>query len=112
MARCKLAVAVLLLVLLASNAWWAYALFDAGMSRSYLGAALDDNRIALAQVIALSGESARVGASRESMIAAAASAAAAAEPFEKDGYLWIDRVGLKFDQDGRLIDIERAWSPP
>jgi hypothetical protein len=111
MAKPRIAVAVLLTILLGSNALWAYRALDAGVSRSYLSAALDDNRIALAQVIAVAEETMRVIATRDSIIAAA-SHDRADEPFEKDGFVWIGRIGLKFDSDGRLIDIERAWSPP
>ena len=27
------------------------------------------------------------------------------EPFDKDGLLWLDAVGVKFDQEGRLVGV-------
>ena len=31
------------------------------------------------------------------------------EPFEKDGFVWIGRIGLKFNDRGQLIEVSRAW---
>lgn len=31
------------------------------------------------------------------------------EVFEKDGFVWIDRIGLKFSEDGTIDQVVPAW---
>jgi hypothetical protein len=108
----KITIAVLVLAFLASNLWWAYHAFDAGVTHAYLTDSLNDNRGALSQTLALLPVVARPGVSKSEVIAAARQTDLRAEPFEKDGFIWIGWIGLKFDDAGRVIEASRAWSPP
>jgi hypothetical protein len=55
---------------------------------------------------------ARAGVSQPEIIAAARLAGPQVEPFEKDGFLWVGKIGLRFDAQGRLVEVARAWSAP
>jgi hypothetical protein len=44
-------------------------------------------------------------------MAAAVSGGSGIEPFEKDGYLWVDNLGLRFDDKGRLIAVRARVDP-
>ncbi len=112
MTRSKGAIVLLVVTLVASNLWWAYRLLDTGVTQTYMGVALDDNKQALAQTLALLPVVARPGVSRSEVLAAARSAEPSAAPFEKDGFVWVGNVGLKFNERGQLVEASRAWSPP
>lgn len=112
MTRTKGALVLLVVALIASNAWWGYRVLDAGVSLTYLGVSLDDNREALAQTLALLPVVAKAGVSRAEVVAAAGGADPSAQAFEKDGFLWVGKIGLKFNEQGRLVEVSRAWSPP
>jgi hypothetical protein len=100
----------LLVLLLASNAWWAYRLLDAGVSNTYLDTSLTDNETALNQVLALLPCVAKPDVSKDELISVARKAAPnGIEPFEKEGYVWIGSIGLKFNQEGKLVEVKRAW---
>ena len=108
----KLAIALLVAALLGSNLWWAFRLVDAGVTQTYTGVSLDDNKRALAQTLALLPVVARPGVSRAAVLAEARSAGPSADSFEKDGFVWVGSIGLKFNEQGQLIEASRAWSPP
>ena len=112
MARTKIGLLLLAITLLVSNVWWAFQSFDSRVTQSYMAVSLEDNRIALDQAIAVAKEASRADATRDSIAMAATLSGAHAEPFEKDGFIWIGRIGLKFQDDGTLQDVVRAWSPP
>ena len=112
MSGTKLAIAGLVLALVASNGWWAYHTLDRGITVTYLGVALDDNKTALAQTLAILPVVARGEASRDAVIAVATTTEASFEPFEKDGFVWVGRIGLKFDERGRFVEATRGWDPP
>ena len=112
MARTKIGLLLLAATLLVSNLWWAFQLFDSGVTKSYMAVSLEDNRIALDQAIAVAKEASRADATQDSIVRAATLSGTHTEPFEKDGFLWIGRIGLKFQDDGTLQDVVRAWSPP
>jgi hypothetical protein len=110
--RSTSAIVLLVLALVMSNLWWAYRLLDTGVTQTYMGAALDDNKQALAQTLALLPVVARPGVSRSEVLAAARSAEPSDVPFEKDGFVWVGKIGLKFNERGQLVEASRAWSPP
>ena len=72
---------------------------------------LDDNKEALTQVLTLLPVVARQGISREEILTAARVPGDTAKPFEKEGFVWIGRIGLKFDAQGHLVEAKRAWEP-
>ncbi|HEU5322112.1 MAG TPA: hypothetical protein VFX28_15015 [Methylomirabilota bacterium] len=112
MSRPKAAIVVLVLALAGSNLWWLYALVDAGVTRTYMEAAFEEHRQALDQTLALLPVVARKSVSRADVISAARLPGLEIAPFEKDGFVWVGRIGLKFDETGRLVEASRAWSPP
>jgi hypothetical protein len=32
------------------------------------------------------------------------------EPFEKEGCVWFDNLGIKFDDNERIVHVSRRWS--
>ncbi len=91
--------------LVASNIWWAYKILDAGVTSTYQKAALEENQQALLQTRAVIKVLAIPNATRAQIIEAAQAAWPSFEPFEKDGYLQVGRLGLKFDKTGHLIEV-------
>ena len=112
MAKTKVGLVALTILLVLTNLWWAFQILDSGVTNTYMGVSLEDNRTALAQTIAVAKEVARPGSTKESIVAAAALSQDDVVAFEKDGYLWVGKIGIKFYDDGRLQDIARSWSPP
>lgn len=104
MTRATTAIALLVIALVASNAWWAYRLLDAGVSHTYQGASLEESQQALSQALAVIKVLGAGKDSREQVVQAAQAAWPSTEPFEKDGYLWVGRLGLRFDQAGHLLE--------
>lgn len=112
MRRSTAIILLLVLLLIGSNAWWAYHAVDAGVTQTYMGVSLDDNKQALAQTLTLLPVVARPGATRADVVAAARAVGPQSEPFEKDGFFWVGKIGLKFNEHGHLVEASRAWSPP
>jgi hypothetical protein len=112
MKKQKIIIIVLVVVLVASNAWWAFRLLDSGVTLTYTGVSLEDNKKALSQTLAILPIVAQKGASREKIILTALIKEDKTEIFEKDGFVWVGKIGLKFNGNGQLIEVLRAWSPP
>ncbi len=108
----RLTIVLLVIALVGSNAWWAYRTLDASVTQSYIGASLDDNKQALTQTLALLPVAARAGVSRSEILAAARLPGSEDEPYEKDGFVWVGKIGLKFHEQGQLTEATRAWEPP
>lgn len=49
----KIAIVSLVVALVASNGWWVYHALDHGITITYMGVALDDNKTALSQTLAI-----------------------------------------------------------
>jgi hypothetical protein len=111
MKRSTLIILVLAFALLASNGLWIYQSIDAAVTAGYREASWKDNHDALAQALAILPVVARSDSTREQVLDAAKQAANSGDSFEKDGFIWIGKIGLKFDRDGRLIDVSPAWEP-
>jgi hypothetical protein len=115
MARSVVKISTLSIVLLAgalvvSNAWWFYQALDAGITATYRDVSFRDNEEALAQAIAVIPVAIRRDATREQVIAAATTAAKFSDSFEKDGYVWVGKIGLKFNDAGRLESVAKSWA--
>lgn len=85
------------------------------MTDAYQAVSLEENQQALAQTLAVIRTAVRPNATKEQIIAAAASTTTPAPAiFESDGYTWVGEIGLDFAADGRLVDVVPAWSsvPP
>lgn len=104
MRRSTAAIAGLATALVVSNAWWAYRLLDAGVTHTYQSASLEESQQALAQSLAVIKVMAVSNHSQQAVIDAAKAAWPGVEPFEKDGYLWVGRLGLRFNAAGRLVE--------
>lgn len=111
MKRSTIAIAVLSVLLVLSNAYWLFSLFDAGVSYMYLQDSHRNARATALQSLALLPEVARPGATRNGIIEAAVRASSGSEPFEKDGYVWVGDVGLQFDPSGALVGARAAVEP-
>lgn len=77
-----------------------------------MGVSLEDNKEALSQTLAVLSVVAQKGATREKIIAAALMKGDKKDIFEKDGFVWVGKIGLKFNEHGQLLEVQRAWSPP
>lgn len=77
-----------------------------------MSVSLEDNQIALDQTLAVLEKVASPEATRQSIIDAAASVTGDQNPFEKDGFVWTGRIGLKFDEAGQLIEVSKSWDSP
>jgi Co/Zn/Cd efflux system component len=107
--RSTILMSVAIIILLMSNVWFAYASLDCGVSLSYRDVSLHDNATALRQALAILPTVAAAPTDRDAVIAAALRSADHPDTFEKDGYLYIGRLGLKFSADGKLIDATTSW---
>jgi hypothetical protein len=104
MKKSTIIIIVLSTALIGSNAWWAYKMLDFGVSYTYQGVSLEESSQALSQSLAIIKAAATPDANRDSIIKAARKAWPGSEPFEKEGYLWVGRLGLRFNEQGRLIE--------
>lgn len=109
MRKTTIAISLLAIALVVTNAWWAYRLLDAGVSYTYQGAALEENQQTLSQALAIIKVLGKNNASREKIVQAAQAAWPSTEPFEKDGYLWVGRLGLRFNQAGHLVEAVSGY---
>ena len=100
---------LLTVFLVGSNAWWVYRLMDAGVSYTYQGVSLEENQQALAQSLEIIKTLGSSDVSREKIVAAAQITWGAAEPFEKEGYLWVGRLGLRFNKDNQLVEVVKGF---
>lgn len=110
----KRSTAVLLLLvalLIASNTWWAYNAIDAGVTAMYRDQVLEEQRQALIELLAVAPEAASAGATRESVLAVARAAADRTTDLEKEGFVWVGKLGYRFSEEGRLLEVRTAWSP-
>jgi hypothetical protein len=102
MKKTTVAIGLLSGALVATNVWWAYQLLDSGVTLTYQEDSLRMNERALSQALAVIRVVAAPEAKREDVIAAVTAAAHdTSEPFEKEGYLWVGDLGLRFSDTGR-----------
>ena len=90
---------------LAVNAWLSFHLLDAGVTQTYMGDSIQQNRMALLQCIAVTNEFLVSGARREALVAKAKAVSGVDSTFSNDGHFWIGPFGMDFDEDGRLISV-------
>lgn len=109
MSKSTLTITILAVALVASNAWWAYRTLDAGVTYTYQSVALEDNQEALKQALAAIKASSSPNATKEKIIAAARGSLPSADIFEKDGYVWVGKIGLRFNSNGQLEEVTPAW---
>jgi hypothetical protein len=99
----KLIITILSISLVASNLWWLYHAIDNGVTNAYMDDSMQQTSRTLKETIAILPLVAN-GSSKESIIKAA-SDASQLDPFEKDGYVWVGFLGLKFNESGKFIGV-------
>ncbi len=111
MKRSTIAILGLSVLLVASNVFWVYAFIDASVTYTYLQNSFENARGTALQALALLPEVARSSATRESAIEAARRVQPDSEPFEKEGFVWVGDIGLRFDSAGTLVEARAAVEP-
>jgi len=110
----KWAVLGLLIALVGSNVAWVFSAFDDAVFWSYQNDEHNHEAAALAQSLALV-RFAKGQRLRSQMIAAALAALPPEQrsflPFEKGDLTVVGELGLRFDSEGTLIDVETANGP-
>jgi hypothetical protein len=109
MKRSSIAITVLGVALIASNAWWANKSIDRGISAGYLDASFTTNTTLMQQALAVLALTVQRNFKKSDVISAAQAPSNVA-PFEKDGYLWVGDLGLQFNAEGQLSNVVAA--PP
>jgi hypothetical protein len=97
-----LAIVNLSVVLIGTNAYWIYAFIDTAIGLQYSRLAFQQSSQALKQAIGLPIV-ARSDATPTKVVEELKKISKA-DSFEKDGFTWIGRLGLKFDRDGRVSE--------
>lgn len=105
MKKSTIVISFLAVALAISNAWCTHQLLDAGTSYTYQGVSLEESQQALSQTLAIIEVTGSGDASRDQIVAAANKAWSSGEPFEKDGYLWVGRLGLRFSDNDQLAQV-------
>lgn len=106
MKRSRLGVIVLILLLVGTNAWWAYRTLDNGITRTYLNDSMEHTSRGFNQTVAILPLVAR-GANQDEIVSAARQASKLdSPPFEKDGYVFVGELGLKFDSAGKFVGVK------
>ena len=96
--------------LVVSNGLWAYLLLSSAVSYTYLESSYGDARRTAVQALALLPVAARKEATKDSIVAVAGKGLDE-QPFEKDGFVWIGGIGLKFDDAGQLVEAKASVDP-
>jgi hypothetical protein len=109
--RSTIAIVLLSVALVVSNGWWFFQALDSGISATYREATLEEQRAALVQAFAAFPVVARANSTRADVLAAAGGAIGDKEFFEKDGFVWVGRLGFSFDASGRVVQVMPAWEP-
>ena len=106
MNQSRLVIIVLLGLLVGSNVWWACLTFDSGITRTYMNDSLEHANSGMNQAEAILPLVAR-GANRDEIVKAAKLSSKTDEtPFERDGYVFVGELGLKFDSAGKFVGIK------
>ena len=82
---------------------------DAGVTATYNEVTLRENREALDQALAALPVAANPDSKPKDIIAAASHTYLNVDPFTKDGFTWVGRLGFAFSESGQLIEVRKAW---
>lgn len=107
MGKSKLTIVLLSIALLASNLWWLYSMIDFGILHTHSMQSCEEKSKALDQMLSIVAVVAEPHYVPESVIAAAR-VRGDESVFEKEGYTWVDGLGLRFDARGRLAQIKQS----
>jgi hypothetical protein len=95
-------------VLVGSNLWWFFQTFDHAITDHYREDQMGLTQRALDDALLLAPLAA-AGLEREELISEA-ERLYEDDSFEKDSCVWVGNLGLKFDEDDRLIHVSPSWS--
>lgn len=112
MKKSTIAIVLLSVALVVSNLWWLYTVVDAGVTASYRQSDLDAYQQMFVELQAVVPVSFSLGATREAVLSAARAAATHDIEFEKDGYVWVGHLGCRFNEAGRLAEVQNGSSLP
>jgi len=99
-----IAISVLTIALIASNIYWFLQVLDFGVRRTYQEAEYQANSIALKEALAILPVAADPASSKEAVIRAGATVHKVHSPEEKDGFVQLYGIRLKFNAQGRLTE--------
>ena len=105
MKRSMFAIAALTIALVGSNLWWLYHAVGAGVTAAYQDDSFRAASTALKQHEAILPLVLEGNRNKADIVAAAKSAAANFEPFEKDGATHVGWVTLRFDANNQFVGI-------
>ena len=105
MSKYGVLIASLGLALVGTNAWWAYRTLDAGITNTYARASHDTTSELLAQTVAVLPVAASATSTKADVIAAAVVPNDTVGPYEKEGFVWVGQLGLRFSDQGRLVAV-------
>jgi hypothetical protein len=104
----KVAVVILGVLLLASNAYWLYQVVDSGVTLSYRDQQIYELNETRKQLMVTFPEVAK-NLTKEELIAAARNFTDL-EVFEKEGCTWVGWLGFKFNENNKLKSVSPSWS--
>jgi hypothetical protein len=109
--RSAVVIVVLSVALAATNLWWFYHAIDSASAAADRDSQYRLEHEALAQTLSVLPVAARADSTSADIIAAASKAASHKDSFQKDGFIWVGQLGLKFGDAGRLNAVKPAWQP-
>ena len=95
-------------LLILSNLWWLYVTFDNAVTAHYRDDQLSVTQRTLEDALELA-PLASTGLEKAALIAEA-ERLYEDDSFEKDGCAWVGNLGLKFDDNQRLVHVSPNWS--
>lgn len=96
----------LLVALVASNGYWIFRIVDKSITDAYASQSSEATEEALKQALSILPIASRVDSTSDQVIEAAKMAAQSRYTFEKDGFIWVGRLGLRFSKTGRLVEAQ------
>jgi hypothetical protein len=105
MKKSSAVIAALAIALVVSNGWWLFKVFDAGVSATYMQASFDSTATALHQLQAVTAAVLNDKRSKEVLVPIAQKAGRGGASFEKEGVVWVDSIGMRFNSKGAIVEV-------
>jgi hypothetical protein len=96
------------ILLVISNVWWFYVTFDNAITASYRDDQMRWNQEALSDALALLPAVQPMAGKSE--VTAFLQQSSELASYEKDGCVWFDNLGIKFDEDDKIVHVARRWN--
>lgn len=84
-------------------------MLDSGITQTYARASQETTSELLAQTLAILPVVVKAGVTRNEIVSAARVPNGKTEPYEKEGFVWVGQLGLKFTASGQF---EKAVAGP